>query len=108
MSEGSYDTPMASAHESDPAPERGGPVFTALPTDAFPANENAGGSTCPICKRTWLVTPWDDCFLPSCGCYGTDASTGDRPCESCGMAHRRQHAPGQDSSTAKGRRSDDE
>jgi hypothetical protein len=53
------------------------------------ANVNAGQSTCPICHKTWLVTPNADCMLPSCGCYGKDtsASNPNRPCESCGTAH---------------------
>ena len=50
---------------------------------------NAGQSTCPICHKTWLVTPYADCMLPACGCYGDDtsASNPNRPCEACGMAH---------------------
>lgn len=62
-----------------------GPVF--IPPGVPDDLPNAGISTCPICKRTWLVTPWADCMLPACGCYGDDASTGDRPCESCGLGH---------------------
>lgn len=50
---------------------------------------NAGASTCPLCKRHWLVKPEDDCFLPDCGCFGADASADnkDRPCQDCGIAH---------------------
>ncbi len=50
---------------------------------------NAGMSTCPICERAWLVTPLDDCLVPSCGHYGDDpgASNPDRPCHSCGLSH---------------------
>lgn len=50
---------------------------------------NAGKSTCPICGRKWLVVPFDDCFIPNCGCYGDDTSENNpnRPCESCGMRH---------------------
>lgn len=50
---------------------------------------DVGNSKCPICKREWLVTPVDDCLLPSCGCYGNDAGKNNpnRPCETCGMIH---------------------
>jgi hypothetical protein len=50
---------------------------------------HAGTSTCPICNRTWLVTPFDDCLLPDCGCYGFDTSPTNhtRPCEACGITH---------------------
>lgn len=50
---------------------------------------NAGRSTCPICKREWLVTPFDDCMVPACGCYGTDTSAANphRPCDDCGTSH---------------------
>ena len=50
---------------------------------------NKGMSTCPICRKTWLVTPREDCLLPACGCYGndTEATNQSRPCENCGMAH---------------------
>jgi len=50
---------------------------------------NAGRSKCPICKREWLVTPSDDCLVPSCGCYGENLSHDNiaRPCEKCGIAH---------------------
>jgi hypothetical protein len=52
----------------------------------------AGESTCPLCGRTWTVTPLDDCFVPACGHYGTDVSPAnkERPCEPCGMAHMRE------------------
>lgn len=52
---------------------------------------NAGISKCPICGRTWLVTPYDDCMIPACGCYGKDSSAENpnRPCEKCGMDHAR-------------------
>jgi hypothetical protein len=50
---------------------------------------SAGYSTCPICKRSWLVDIFDDCLLPSCGCYGEDTSADNpnRPCEDCGIRH---------------------
>jgi len=51
---------------------------------------NDGGySTCPICKRYWRITMFDDCMLPACGCYGSDVSVKNpnRICESCGMKH---------------------
>lgn len=50
---------------------------------------NAGTSICPVCLRHWLVSPLDDCMLPTCGCFGKDvgASNGARPCERCGMWH---------------------
>jgi len=52
---------------------------------------NAGMSKCPVCEREWLVTPFDDCMLPACGCFGTDTSSGNpnRICHNCGMAHAR-------------------
>lgn len=52
---------------------------------------NAGYSTCPVCRRNWLVTPMDDCLLPVCGCFGSDTSERNfaRPCESCGIEHFR-------------------
>ena len=51
--------------------------------------KDAGFSTCPICKRHWLVTVMNDCMLPACGCYGTDTSADNpnRPCETCGIRH---------------------
>lgn len=51
--------------------------------------KDEGYSTCPICGRHWLVTMFDDCFLPVCGCYGNDASAANehRPCEDCGYHH---------------------
>jgi hypothetical protein len=50
---------------------------------------DAGESTCPMCRVTWLVTPQTDCLVPACGCFGTDtsASNPNRPCEPCGLAH---------------------
>lgn len=50
---------------------------------------SAGTSTCPICRRTWTVTPHDDCLMPSCGCFGMDSSAANshRPCQSCGVNH---------------------
>ena len=50
---------------------------------------NAGTSTCPICLKFWLVTPQNDCCMPACGCYGSDAgaSNTERPCERCGTRH---------------------
>src|SRR5262249_43831460 len=58
------------------------------PAASLPA-VTAGESTCPVCKRHWVVTPSDDCLLPACGCFGSDTSPANptRPCESCGMAH---------------------
>lgn len=64
--------------------KQGGPVFP-LPADAFPEGTNAGETTCPICSRTWTVTPWDDYLIPACGCYGDDPRNA--PCESCGLRH---------------------
>lgn len=50
---------------------------------------DAGTSTCPVCGKTWLVTPSQDCMLPSCGCFGYDTSEANkyRPCEPCGLRH---------------------
>ena len=50
---------------------------------------NAGMSKCPICEREWLVTPFDDCMIPACGCYGDDvgATNPARPCDECGTRH---------------------
>ena len=50
---------------------------------------DAGWSTCPICGKKWLVTIFEDCLLPACGCYGDDTSENnpDRPCERCGIDH---------------------
>lgn len=52
----------------------------------------AGESTCPVCDRTWTVTPFDDCMLPACGCYGDDTSAANphRICHRCGLAHARR------------------
>lgn len=41
---------------------------------------------CPECNRVWTPTPYDDCLLPACGCYG-DKLDRDTPCESCGLSH---------------------
>jgi hypothetical protein len=43
-------------------------------------------NTCPICGRTFQVTPTDDYFIPACGCYA-DADPGHFPCEECGLSH---------------------
>jgi len=50
---------------------------------------DAGISTCPICKKTWVVTIERDCMLPVCGCYGHDTGENNpnRPCEWCGISH---------------------
>jgi len=50
---------------------------------------NAGYSTCPICGIHWLVTPGNDCCVPSCGCFGnyTGPENPNRPCERCGIKH---------------------
>ena len=50
---------------------------------------NAGKSTCPVCKKEWIVTPVEDCCLPVCGCFGSDtsASNPNRPCQNCGITH---------------------
>lgn len=50
---------------------------------------NLGWSTCPMCQRRWLVTMYEDCMMPACGCYGHDTSekNPNRPCESCGINH---------------------
>jgi len=52
-------------------------------------NKDAGISTCPICGKTWTVTLWQDCALPTCGCYGHDTSAANRQrsCEACGIKH---------------------
>lgn len=47
-------------------------------------------NTCPICNRTFRVTPSDDTFIPACGCYD-DAEPGHYPCEECGLAHVYSH-----------------
>lgn len=54
---------------------------------------DANISTCPICCRTWLVEMFDDCMLPSCGCFGDDVSAANpsRPCEACGISHYFEH-----------------
>ena len=53
------------------------------------AGPNAGVSTCPLCRGRWLVTPQQDCILPSCGCFGGDVSANNpnRPHVHCGMIH---------------------
>lgn len=53
------------------------------------SGQDAGMSTCPLCLREWLVTPWSDCMLPACGCFGSDTSAANpsRPCEPCGITH---------------------
>lgn len=65
--------------------------LTSLWAELAPALEsrNVGPSTCPLCQMTWIVTPARDCMIPSCGCFGSDASAAnpDRPCEPCGLAH---------------------
>lgn len=50
---------------------------------------DAGMSTCPMCKKHWLVTMRNDCLVPRCGCYGfgTGAENLNRPCEPCGIRH---------------------
>lgn len=50
---------------------------------------DAGMSECPVCGREWLVTPYDDCLMPSCGCYGreTGPENPKRLCSNCGMKH---------------------
>ena len=52
---------------------------------------DAGCSTCPVCKKKWLVTVFEDCIIPACGCFGSMDNTGpenpNRPCEACGLAH---------------------
>lgn len=63
--------------------------MSALPGPAL-FQPNAGWSTCPACQRTWVVTPWADCLLPACGCYGTETGHGNRPCSPCGMEHARR------------------
>jgi len=59
----------------------------AVDLSLFAPGLNAGLSTCPICGRSWRVTPLDDCLVPDCGCYGDETERGDRPCEPCGLAH---------------------
>jgi hypothetical protein len=48
-----------------------------------------GMSKYPVCGKEWLVTPFQDCMLPACGCYGDDVSEKNpsRPCERCGFHH---------------------
>lgn len=42
-----------------------------------------------MCGKHWLVTAAEDCFVPRCGCYGSDSSAANpnRPCEPCGLIH---------------------
>lgn len=51
-------------------------------------------NTCPVCFRSFVVTPLDDVFWPACGCYD-DAPAGEIPCEECGLRHaaRCPHMP---------------
>lgn len=51
-----------------------------------------GWTSCPLCHRTFWVTPRDDCLVPACGCYGTrgsatDGANHERPCFRCGLDH---------------------
>lgn len=64
-------------------------VVLAPESMTFDPNNDAGESTCPLCGKTWLVTVLADCFLPACGCYGSDTSEANpnRPCEPCGLRH---------------------
>ncbi len=50
---------------------------------------HAGASTCPLCRRFWLVTPQNDCCVPACGCFGRDTGPDNpaRPCNGCGIQH---------------------
>lgn len=66
-----------------------GLVDLAPTAAAYFGAQSAGFSTCPVCTRTWEVTPHDDCMMPACGCFGTDASAANpaRPCEGCGLRH---------------------
>lgn len=50
-------------------------------------NTMAQEKHCPLCDRTWTPSPLDDCFMPSCGCYGNDLSARELPCDRCGMNH---------------------
>jgi len=43
-------------------------------------------NTCPMCERTFQVTPNDDYFIPACGCYD-DAAPRHYPCFECGLMH---------------------
>ena len=43
-------------------------------------------NTCPICERTFTVTPSDDYLVPGCGCFD-EVEAGHYPCESCGLKH---------------------
>lgn len=47
-------------------------------------------NTCPICGRTFKITPQDDILVPACGCYDT-APDGELPCEPCGISHVYSH-----------------
>lgn len=55
---------------------------------ALPVSSD-GWTTCPCCRRTWLVVGADDVLLPECGCLGTDWGPGNRwrPCVPCGLKH---------------------
>lgn len=70
-----------------------GPTFS--PDDLIAAgispSADAGKSTCPVCQLEWLVTPYADCLMPACGCFGFDSSEANpnRPCEDCGLKHAR-------------------
>lgn len=44
-------------------------------------------TTCPICKRTWTPSMFDDFCIPACGCYGDEFVLGATPCEPCGIRH---------------------
>jgi hypothetical protein len=48
--------------------------------------ESAGECTCPVCDRTWTVTPYDDFSLPECGCFAGQPE-GKSPCKTCGEQH---------------------
>lgn len=52
-------------------------------------SKDAGESTCPACKRHWIVTVFDDCMMPICGCFGHDVSANNpnRVCNGCGIQH---------------------
>lgn len=44
-------------------------------------------NTCPLCLRSWEITPYSDCLVPTCGCFGNDPWSGEAPCEPCGLSH---------------------
>lgn len=58
-----------------------------IPTKGGIPLDEPGEKECPVCERVWMPTPFDDYFLPSCGCYGTSHDQRKIPCEACGLPH---------------------